>query len=110
MSFPMYTIKLSFIHWSISRLRNQLFTIFITEDDLSTVTVAISKFDSMFYIYISKKRKKLTKKLGSFYNTTHSFCEFDTHLIINIKYDVVAIICDGSAIQYDVGTLQLYIY
>ena len=62
------------------------------------------------FIYIFPKKKKLTKKLGSFYNTTHSFCEFDTHLIINIKYDVVAIICDGSVIQCDVDTLQFYIY
>ena len=47
--------------------------------------------------------------VGSFYNT-HSFCEFGTHSIVTIKYDVVTIICDGSAIQCDVGTLQFYIY
>ena len=38
-----------------------------------------------------------------------------THSIIiikyeGIKYDVVAITCDASAIQCDVGTLQFYIY
>ena len=72
------------------------------------MTVAISKFDSKFYIYMPRK-KNLTKKLGSFYNT-HSFYKFGTHLIVIIKYDVVVIICDGSAIQCDVGTLQFYIY
>ena len=73
MFFSMYTIKLSSIHWSLIRLRIRLFTIFITENDLSTVAVATGKFDSKFniYIYIPRK-KKLTKKLGSFYNT-HSF-------------------------------------
>ena len=55
------------------------------------------------YIYIPRK-KNLTKKLRSFYNT-HSFYKFGTHLIVIIKYDVVVIICDGSVIQYDVGTL-----
>ena len=87
---------------------NRLFTIFIAENDLSIVIVATNKFDSKLYIYIPRK-KKLTKKLGQFCNT-HSFCEFSTHLIVIIKYDVVAIICDGSAIQCDVGTLQFYIY
>ena len=53
------------------------------------------------YIYLEKN---LTKKLGSFDNT-HSFCEFGTHSIVIIKYDVVVIICDGNAIQSDVGTL-----
>jgi hypothetical protein len=77
------------------------------------VAVGIGKFDSKFYIYIyiylEEKKKILTKKLGSFYNI-HSFCKFGTHLIVIIKYDVVVIICDGSAIQCDVGTLQFYIY
>ena len=75
------------------------------------MAVAIGKFDSKFYIYIYiyLEKKNLTKKLGSFYNT-HSFYKFDTHLIVIIKYDVVVIICDGSAIQCDVGTLQFYIY
>jgi hypothetical protein len=75
------------------------------------VAVAIGKFDSKFYIYIYilRKKKKKTKKLGSFYNT-HSFYKFGTHLIVIIKYDVVVIICDGSAIQYNDGTLQFYIY
>jgi hypothetical protein len=74
------------------------------------MTVAIGKFDSKFFIYIYiYPKKNLTKKLGSIYNT-HSFCEFDTHPIVIIKYDVVAIICDDSAIQYVVGTLQFYIY
>ena len=73
------------------------------------MTVATGKFDSKFlYIYIPRK-KKLTKKLGSFYNA-HSFCQFGTHSIVIIKYNVVAIICDFSAIQCDVGTLQFYIY
>ena len=73
------------------------------------MAVAIGKFDSKFYIYIYLEKKILTKKLGSFYNT-HSFYKFGTHLIVIIKYDVVVIICDGSAIQCDVGTLQFYIY
>jgi hypothetical protein len=69
------------------------------------VPVATDKFDSKFFIYIYiYLEKKLIKKLGLFYNT-HSLCEFDTHSIIIIKYDVVAIICDGSAIQCDIGTL-----
>ena len=50
------------------------------------------------------RKKNLTKKLGSFYNT-HSFYKFGTYLIVIIKYDVVVIICDGNAIQCDVGTL-----
>ena len=52
MSFPIYTIKLSSIHWSLIRLCNQLFTIFIAENDLFTVAVTTDKFDSKFYIYI----------------------------------------------------------
>ena len=56
------------------------------------------------YIYIEREKKNLTKKLRSFYNT-HSFCEFGTHSIVIIKYDIVSIICDGSVIQCDVGTL-----
>jgi hypothetical protein len=61
------------------------------------VTVATGKFDSKFYIYIyiyiyrEKKEKKLTKKLGSFYNT-HSFCEFGIDSIVITKNDVVDII------------------
>ena len=70
------------------------------------MAVTSSKFDSKFYIYIYIPRKK---KLGSFYNT-HSFCEFGIHSIVIIKYNVVALICDGSAIQFDVDTLQFYIY
>ena len=74
------------------------------------MTVATGKFDSKFYIYIYiPRKKKITKKLGLFYNT-YTFCEFSTHLIVIIKYDVVTIICDGSAIQCVVCTLQLYIY
>ena len=73
------------------------------------MVIVIGKFDSKLYIYIYIYEKNLTKKLRSFYNT-HYFCEFGTYLIVIIKYDVVAIICDGSAIQCDVGTLQLYIY
>jgi hypothetical protein len=73
------------------------------------VAVTTDKFDSKLYIYIYIYRKNLTKKLGSFYNT-HSFCEFGTHSIVIIKYDVVVIICDGSTIQCNVDTLQLYIY
>ena len=94
MSFPIYTIKLSSIYWSLIRLRNRLFTIFIVENDLSTVTVATGKFDSKFYIYIYIYiyiKKKLTKKLGSFYNT-HSFCEFGINSIVITKKDVVDII------------------
>jgi hypothetical protein len=72
------------------------------------VAVAIDKLDSKFYIYIPRK-KNLTKKLGSLYNT-HYFYKFGTHLIIIIKYDVVVIIRDGSVIQCDVSTLQFYIY
>jgi hypothetical protein len=68
----------------------------------------LSLIVSYIYIYIPRK-KYLTKKLGSFYNT-HSSCEFGIHSIVIIKYDVVAIICNGSAIQCDVGTLQFYIY
>jgi hypothetical protein len=67
------------------------------------VPIVIGNFDSKFYIYIYRK-KKLIKKLGLFYNT-HSLCEFGTHSIVIIKYDVVVIICDGSAIQCDIGTL-----
>ena len=90
-----------------------MFTIFIVENDLSRVAVATGKFDSKFYeyIYIYIPRKKIiiiTKKLGSFYNT-HFFCEFDTHSIVIIKYDIVVIICDGSVIQCNVGTFQFYI-
>jgi hypothetical protein len=62
----------------------------------------VSLIVSFIYIYIPRK-KNLTKKLGSFYNT-HSFYKFGTHLIVIIKYDVVVIICDGSAIQCDAGT------
>jgi hypothetical protein len=72
------------------------------------VAVKTGKFESKFYTYIYRE-KKITKKLGSFYNT-HFFCEFGIHSIVIIKYDVVIIICDGSAIQCDVGTLQFYIY
>ena len=65
MSFPMYTIKLSSIHWSLIWLHNRLFTIFITENDLSTVAVATGKFDRKFYIYIFiyiyRKKKKVNK-------------------------------------------------
>ena len=71
------------------------------------MVVAIDKFDSKFYIYVYiyiPRKKNLTKKLRSFY-TTHSFYKFGTHLIVIIKYDVVAIICDGSVIQCDVSTL-----
>ena len=67
----------------------------------------VSLIVSFMNIYIYIPRKKIiiiTKKLGSFYNT-HFFCEFDTHSIVIIKYDIVVIICDGSAIQCDVGTL-----
>ena len=71
-------------------------TIFIVENDLSTVTVATGKFDSKLYIYIYIYIN-LTKKLGSFYNT-HFFYEFGTHSIVIIKYDVVTIICNGNAI------------
>ena len=84
----------SFIHWSLIRLHNRLFKIFIAENDLSTVTVATGKFDSKFYIYIYiyiYRKKKLTKKLGSFYNT-HSFCEFGINSIVITKKDVVDII------------------
>jgi hypothetical protein len=70
------------------------------------VAVVTCKFDSKFYIYIEKD---LTKKLWSFYNTYY-FCEFGTHSIVIIKYDVVVIICDGIAIQCNVGILQFYIY
>ena len=73
------------------------------------MVVAIGKFDTKLYIYIYLEKKNLTKKLESFYNT-HSFCEFGTHLIVFIKYDVIVIICDGSAIQYDISTFQFYIY
>ena len=48
----MYTIKLLSNYWSLIRLRNRLFTIFIAENDLSRVTVATGKFDSNLYIYI----------------------------------------------------------
>ena len=119
MSFPIYTIKLLSIHWSLIRLCNRLFTIFIAENDLSTGAVRTGKFDSQFYIYIyiyierererEREKKNITKKLGSFYNT-HFFCEFGIHSIVIIKYDVVIIICDGSTIQCDVGTLWFYIY
>ena len=69
-------------------------------------------FNNYQFSYLEKykrQKKKLTKKLWSFYNT-HSFCEFGTHSIVIIKYDVIAIISDGSAIQCDIGTLQFYIY
>jgi hypothetical protein len=52
MSFPMYTIKLLSIHLSLIRLRNQLFTIFIAENDIFIVAVTSNKFDSKLYIYI----------------------------------------------------------
>ena len=56
MSFPMCTIKLSSIYWSHIRLCNRLFTIFITENDLSTVAVATGKFDSKLNIYIPRRK------------------------------------------------------
>ncbi len=71
------------------------------------MAVATGKFDNKLYIYIPRK-KKLTKKLESFYNT-HSFCEFGTHSIVFIKYDVIAIICDNSVIQCDINTFR-FIY
>jgi hypothetical protein len=61
----------------------------------------IGKNNIVLYIY---RKKKLTKKLGSFYNTYY-FCAFGTHSIVIIKYDIVAIICDGSVIQCDISTL-----
>jgi hypothetical protein len=60
------------------------------------------------YIYIYLEKKILTKKLESFYNT-YSFCEFGTHSIVFIKYDVIAIICDNSVIQCDINTFR-FIY
>ena len=73
------------------------------------MAVATGEFDSKFYIYIYIYRKKsLTKKLESFYNT-HFFCEFGTHSIVFIKYDVIVIIYDGNAIQCDISTFQFYI-
>ena len=68
--------------------------------------MCVSYFKTVIYIY---RKKKLTKKSGSFYNT-HSFCEFGTHSIIIIKYDVIVIICDDSVIQCDVSILKFYIY
>ena len=103
MSFPMYTIKLSSIHWSLIWLHNRLFTIFIVENDLSIVVVAIGKFDSKLYIYIYLG-KKVNKKMRIILQYS-LFCEFGTYSIVIIKYDVIAIICDGSAIQCDVDTL-----
>lgn len=38
-SFSIYTIKLSFIHWSSTRLRKLFFMILIAENDLSTVSL-----------------------------------------------------------------------
>ena len=67
----------------------------------------VSLILSFIYIYIP--RKKNNKKSRVILHT-HSFCEFGTHSIVIIKYDVIAIICDDSAIQCDVGTLQFYIY
>ena len=43
MSFSIYTIKQSFIHWSLIRLRLQFFATFIAENAFSTVTIAIGK-------------------------------------------------------------------
>ena len=79
------------------------------------MVVTTGKFDSKFYIYIYiyiyTKKKNLTKKLGSFYIDSFNFVSLvPTRSIVIMKYDVVAIICDGSVIQCDVGTLQFYIY
>ena len=61
-------------------------------------THLVSLIVSFIYIYIPRK-KKLTKKLGSFYTDSFNFVSLvPTRSIIIIKYDVVVIICDDNAI------------
>ena len=46
---------------------------------------------------------------ASFYNT-YSFCEYGTHSIGTIKYDISIIICDVDTIQCDIGTIWFFLY
>ena len=63
-------------------------------------THLVSLIVSYIYIYIYiPRKKKLTKKLGSFYTDSFNFVSLvPTRSIIIIKYDVVVIICDDNAI------------